>query len=88
VSPPVVPLLHRWLSGAATQLTTWLSLGTFLLGLAETSLAGVANHLLDCFIYEDQIRPQDREELLRALLLKRRCFCWPGPGLHILWVPP
>ncbi|XP_055475868.1 band 3 anion transport protein [Psammomys obesus] len=47
------------------------SKGTFLLDLAETSLAGVANQLLDGFIYEDQIRPQDRDELLRALLLKR-----------------
>lgn len=74
--------------GAATPLTTSLSPGTFLLDLAETSLAGVANKLLDSFIYEDQIRPQDRDELLRALLLKHRCFGLPGPGLHILWVPP
>ncbi|XP_062072344.1 band 3 anion transport protein [Lepus europaeus] len=44
--------------------------GTFLLDLQETSLAGVANQLLDRFIYEEQIRPQDRDELLRALLLK------------------
>uniref|UniRef100_A0A5F9CLR7 Anion exchange protein n=1 Tax=Oryctolagus cuniculus TaxID=9986 RepID=A0A5F9CLR7_RABIT len=44
--------------------------GTFLLDLPETSLAGVANQLLDRFIYEEQIRPQDRDELLRALLLK------------------
>lgn len=81
-------LPHGWLSGAATQLTTSLPTGTFLLDLAETSLAGVANKLLDSFIYEDQIRPQDRDELLRALLLKRRCFCLPGPGPHILWFPP
>uniref|UniRef100_A0A2I3GLZ3 Solute carrier family 4 member 1 (Diego blood group) n=1 Tax=Nomascus leucogenys TaxID=61853 RepID=A0A2I3GLZ3_NOMLE len=47
--------------------------GTVLLDLQETSLAGVANQLLDRFIFEDQIRPQDREELLRALLLKHRC---------------
>ncbi|XP_054448989.1 band 3 anion transport protein [Pteronotus mesoamericanus] len=44
--------------------------GSVLLDLAETSLAGVANQLLDRFIYEEQIRPQDREELLRVLLLK------------------
>lgn len=44
--------------------------GTVLLDLSETSLAGVANQLLDRFIYEDQIRPQDRDELLRVLLLK------------------
>lgn len=81
-------LLYRWLSGAATQLITPLSPGTFLLDLEETSLAGVANKLLDSFIYEDQIRPQDRDELLRALLLKRRYFCLSGPGLHTPWVPP
>ncbi|XP_069337605.1 band 3 anion transport protein [Eulemur rufifrons] len=44
--------------------------GTVLLDLPETSLAGVANQLLDRFIFEDQIRPQDRETLLRTLLLK------------------
>ncbi|XP_006897906.1 PREDICTED: band 3 anion transport protein [Elephantulus edwardii] len=44
--------------------------GTVLLDLQENSLAGVANQLLDRFIFEEQIRPQDREELLRALLLK------------------
>ncbi|KAK2110728.1 Band 3 anion exchange protein [Saguinus oedipus] len=60
-----------------SQLTFWSLLelqrvftkGTVLLDLQETSLAGVANQLLDRFIYEEQIRPQDREELLRALLL-------------------
>lgn len=69
--PPPPWLLHRWFSGAATLFTTPLSPGTFLLDLEETSLAGVTNKLLDGFIYEDQIRPQDRDELLRALLLKR-----------------
>ncbi|XP_037347761.1 band 3 anion transport protein [Talpa occidentalis] len=44
--------------------------GSVLLDLPETSLAGVANQLLDAFIYEEQIRPQDRDELLRVLLLK------------------
>lgn len=54
----------------AVQLTPPLPAGTVLLDLPETSLAGVANQLLDRFIYEDQIRPQDRDELLRVLLLK------------------
>lgn len=66
----------------AVQLTPPLPAGTVLLDLAETSLAGVANQLLDRFIYEDQIRPQDRDELLRVLLLKHRCPCLPGPRLH------
>ncbi|XP_026904693.1 band 3 anion transport protein isoform X1 [Acinonyx jubatus] len=44
--------------------------GAVLLDLPETSLAGVANQLLDRFIYEDLIRPDDRETLLRTLLLQ------------------
>uniref|UniRef100_A0A8C9KRW6 Anion exchange protein n=1 Tax=Panthera tigris altaica TaxID=74533 RepID=A0A8C9KRW6_PANTA len=44
--------------------------GAVLLDLPETSLAGVANQLLDRFIYEDLIRPDDRETLLRILLLQ------------------
>uniref|UniRef100_A0A2K6DK72 Solute carrier family 4 member 1 (Diego blood group) n=1 Tax=Macaca nemestrina TaxID=9545 RepID=A0A2K6DK72_MACNE len=52
------------------QLHKVFTKGTILLDLQETSLAGVANQLLDRFIFEDQIRPQDREELLRVLLLK------------------
>ncbi|CAO2645551.1 Band 3 anion transport protein, partial [Lemmus lemmus] len=53
------------------ELQKVFSKGSVLLDLAETSLAGVANKLLDSFIFDDQIRPQDRDELLRALLLKR-----------------
>uniref|UniRef100_A0A8C7BZC8 Solute carrier family 4 member 1 (Diego blood group) n=1 Tax=Neovison vison TaxID=452646 RepID=A0A8C7BZC8_NEOVI len=44
--------------------------GTVLLDLPETSLAGVANQLLDGFIYEEQIRPEARDQLLRVLLLQ------------------
>ncbi|CAK6438224.1 unnamed protein product [Pipistrellus nathusii] len=44
--------------------------GTVLLNLPEASLAGVANQLLDQLLYEEQIRPQDRDELLRVLLLR------------------
>lgn len=65
---------------ATTQLTPPPPAGTVLLDLAETSLAGVANKLLDSFIYEDQIRPQDRDELLRALLLKRRYSAFQDLG--------
>lgn len=56
----------------ATPLTPPPLAGTVLLDLPETSLAGVANQLLDRFIYEDQIRPDDRETLLRVLLLQHR----------------
>ncbi|XP_066878185.1 band 3 anion transport protein isoform X2 [Kogia breviceps] len=44
--------------------------GTVLLDLPERSLAGVASQLLDRFIFEGQIQPQDRENLFRVLLLK------------------
>uniref|UniRef100_A0A8C9CFC9 Solute carrier family 4 member 1 (Diego blood group) n=1 Tax=Phocoena sinus TaxID=42100 RepID=A0A8C9CFC9_PHOSS len=44
--------------------------GTVLLDLPEKSLAGVASQLLDRFIFEGQIQPQDRENLFRVLLLK------------------
>lgn len=55
--------------------------GTVLLDLPETSLAGVANQLLDGFIYEEQIRPEARDLLLRVLLLQHRWPCLPAPGL-------
>lgn len=88
MSPDGAPLrpLHVRLGGEeeghgpAVQLTPPLPAGTVLLDLPETSLAGVANQLLDRFIYEEQIRPQDREELLRVLLLKHRCPTCPDLG--------
>ncbi|XP_016047494.1 band 3 anion transport protein [Erinaceus europaeus] len=52
------------------ELQRAFSKGTVLLDLKETSLAGVVNQLLDRFIFEEQIRPDDRDELLRVLLLK------------------
>ncbi|XP_053426194.1 band 3 anion transport protein isoform X1 [Nycticebus coucang] len=64
---PHLPYLTFW---SLLELQKVFVKGTILLDLQETSLAGVANQLLDRFIYEEQIRPQDREGLLRALLLK------------------
>lgn len=40
-------------------------------------MAGVVDELLDRLIFEEQIRPENREPLHRALLLK--CRCLPGP---------
>lgn len=69
---------------AGVQAAGWLCgsspgslVGTVLLDLQETSLAGVANQLLDRFIFEEQVRPNDRDELLRVLLLSHRCPCPP-----------
>ncbi|XP_074835431.1 band 3 anion transport protein isoform X2 [Carettochelys insculpta] len=44
--------------------------GTVLLDLPEKFLAGITNQLIDQMICEGQLRPQDREETLRALLLQ------------------
>ncbi|XP_067397153.1 band 3 anion transport protein isoform X1 [Emydura macquarii macquarii] len=44
--------------------------GTVLLDLPEKFLAGITNQLIDQMIYEGQLKPQDREEILRALLLQ------------------
>ncbi|XP_069883954.1 band 3 anion transport protein [Dipodomys merriami] len=65
---PHLPYLTFW---SLLELQKAFAKGTVLLDLQETSLAGVANQLLDSFIYDEQIRPQDREQLLRTLLLKR-----------------
>uniref|UniRef100_A0A803TIE7 Solute carrier family 4 member 1 (Diego blood group) n=1 Tax=Anolis carolinensis TaxID=28377 RepID=A0A803TIE7_ANOCA len=44
--------------------------GTVLLDLPERSLAGIANQVLDQMIYEGQLKPEDREMVLRTLLLQ------------------
>nr|XP_060637112.1 band 3 anion transport protein isoform X3 [Anolis sagrei ordinatus] len=44
--------------------------GTVLLDLPEKSLAGIANQVLDQMIYEGQLKPEDREMVLRTLLLQ------------------
>ncbi|XP_028930328.1 band 3 anion transport protein isoform X2 [Ornithorhynchus anatinus] len=44
--------------------------GTMLLDLDEQYMAGIAEKLCDQLIYEDQLKPQDRDALRRALLLK------------------
>lgn len=64
---PHLSYLNFW---SLLELQRTFAKGTVLLDLSETSMAGVANQLLDRFIYEEQIRPQDRDELLRVLLLK------------------
>uniref|UniRef100_A0A8C3CBT1 Anion exchange protein n=1 Tax=Cairina moschata TaxID=8855 RepID=A0A8C3CBT1_CAIMO len=47
-----------------------LAKGAVLLDVAATSLAAVAHVLIEQMIYEGQIKPQDREDLLRTLLLQ------------------
>ncbi|MBN3323528.1 B3A2 protein, partial [Atractosteus spatula] len=45
---------------------------TVLLDIEERSLAGIAKQVVDKLVSENEIRDQDREALLRALLLRRR----------------
>ncbi|XP_044303072.1 band 3 anion transport protein isoform X2 [Varanus komodoensis] len=47
-----------------------LAKGTILLDLSEKNLAGIANRVLDQMIYEEQLKPEVRDELFRALLLQ------------------
>lgn len=73
--PSMTPACEAWWGGGtrfSCPAHPPFPAGTVLLNLPETSLAGVANQLLDQFIYEEQIRPQDQDELLRVLLLKHR----------------
>ncbi|XP_061447357.1 band 3 anion transport protein isoform X2 [Rhineura floridana] len=44
--------------------------GTILLDLPETSLAGIAHQMIDQMIYEGQLKPEDKEVVLRTLLLQ------------------
>nr|XP_056719271.1 band 3 anion transport protein [Euleptes europaea] len=44
--------------------------GIVLLDLPERSLAGIANQILDHMIEEGRLKPQDREAVLRTLLLQ------------------
>ncbi|XP_027948601.1 band 3 anion transport protein [Eumetopias jubatus] len=66
-SRPHLSYLNFW---SLLELQKAFAKGTVLLDLPETSLAGVANQLLDGFIYEEQIRPEARDLLLRVLLLQ------------------
>ncbi|KAE8575474.1 hypothetical protein XENTR_v10003849 [Xenopus tropicalis] len=44
--------------------------GTVLLDLAEKTLPGISSQVIDQMIYEDRLKPQNRDEVLRALLLQ------------------
>ncbi|KAM5134906.1 band 3 anion transport protein isoform 2-T2 [Mantella aurantiaca] len=44
--------------------------GTVILDLAEKTLPGISSHVIDQLIYEGHLHPDNREEVLRALLLR------------------
>ncbi|XP_075578900.1 band 3 anion transport protein isoform X3 [Pelecanus crispus] len=62
-----------------------LAKGTLLLDLEATSLAAIAHLLIDQMIYEEQITPQDQEEILRTLLLQHK---HPSKAESVATLPP
>lgn len=51
--------------------------GAVLLDLEQTTLPGIAHLMVETMIISDQIRAEDRANVLRALLLKHR---WVAHG--------
>ncbi|KAM9368907.1 band 3 anion transport protein isoform 1-T1 [Phaethornis superciliosus] len=49
-----------------------LAKGAVLFDVEATSLAAIAHVLIDQMIYEGQLKPQDREDILRTLLLQHK----------------
>ncbi|XP_076212708.1 band 3 anion transport protein isoform X2 [Aptenodytes patagonicus] len=62
-----------------------LAKGAVLLDVAATSLAAIAHILIDQMIYEGQIKPQDREDILRTLLLQHK---HPSEAESVRTLPP
>uniref|UniRef100_A0A8C2FW36 Anion exchange protein n=1 Tax=Cyprinus carpio TaxID=7962 RepID=A0A8C2FW36_CYPCA len=60
------------------ELRKTISHGAVLLDLDQKTLPGIAHQVVEQMIISDQIRAQDRANVLRALLLKHRLFF----GLH------
>lgn len=46
--------------------------GAILLNVEANSLPGIVHILLDQLIYEGQMKPQDRDDVMRTLLLRHR----------------
>lgn len=57
----------RWLDGDSAVPT-----GAILLNVEATSLPAIVHILLDQLIYEGQMKPQDRDDVMRTLLLRHR----------------
>lgn len=57
----------HWLDGDSAVPT-----GAILLGVEATSLPATVHILLDQLIYEGQLKPQDRDDVMRMLLLHHR----------------
>ncbi|XP_009076260.1 PREDICTED: band 3 anion transport protein, partial [Acanthisitta chloris] len=62
-----------------------LEKGTVLLDVAAKSLPAIVHVLLDQMIYEGQIKPQDREDIMRTLLLRHS---HPSESESVWTLPP
>lgn len=68
------------------NLFAFLLPGAVLLDLEQTTLPGIAHLVVETMIISDQIKAEDRANVLRALLLKHRCVLgqdswWEVEGL-------
>lgn len=54
------------------KLLVFLIPGAVLLDLEQTTLPGIAHLVVETMIISDQIKAEDRANVLRALLLKHR----------------
>uniref|UniRef100_A0A9J7YFV8 Anion exchange protein n=1 Tax=Cyprinus carpio carpio TaxID=630221 RepID=A0A9J7YFV8_CYPCA len=57
------------------ELRRTITHGAIMLDLDQTTLPGIAHLLVETMIISDQIRAEDRANVLRALLLKHRLLC-------------
>ncbi|KAG8566492.1 hypothetical protein GDO81_013274 [Engystomops pustulosus] len=64
------PHLSHLTFNSLLELRQTLKNGTVILDLAEKTLAGISSQVIDQLIYEGHVRPENREEVLRALLLR------------------
>ncbi|XP_017688833.1 PREDICTED: band 3 anion transport protein isoform X2 [Lepidothrix coronata] len=62
-----------------------LNKGAILLDVAANSMAAIVSVLIDQMIYEGQWKPQDREDILRTLLLRHS---HPSEGESVWTLPP
>lgn len=61
--------------------------GAVLLDLEQTTLPGIAHLMVETMIISDQIRAEDRANVLRALLLKHRYVDVDSQGLGVICEP-
>ena len=61
-----------------------MCVGAVLLDLDQKTLPGIAQQVVEQMVISDQIRAEDRGNVLRALLLKHRYTQPPSPWFHQL----